>query len=385
MFEKVKVEKVKDLYFLCNYKNGAVIYLEEQYLGEVNKCIQTRDVGALSDETAEYLQECGFFEEMQAASGQAYLHVTDRCNMDCIGCYSRTSLRNVRTDMSLKDIKSVFDQFKEHGIGRVVLSGGEPMLRKDIAEIISYGKQCGFEIAMISNGSFLIAEETMKELDYLSFSVDILDKQKNQLNRVIHKDNLIKNIETAKAAGVTVNGIVTINAFNIESIDQYFEMNEKYGLPVTFSIFHSTDSASKPFLLKDAQLRTLVDRCVGSLPELMEGFSSFDDIFCRENCGAGKSNLSVDASGNLSPCHMLHNISLGNLIEDSEGAWKALEDFWKSLCTPSECKSCEYFAFCGAGCKARALLTGDGKGKDPYCEMYRCYYEKQYEYIKAIV
>lgn len=384
-FSKIKVEKVNDLHFLCNYENGSIVYLEEQYLEEVNSFLQDQSIENLSEGTKNVLAECGFFDEADKVIGQAYIHVTDRCNMDCIGCYSRTSLRNVRKDMDLDDIKNILNQLKKHNIFRIVISGGEPLMRKDISEIIEYAKGIGFEVAMISNGSYLIPGETMKNLDYLSFSVDVLDERKNRLNRVMCKENLIKNLETAKEYQVYVNGIVTINAFNIDTIDQYFAMKELYDLPITFSIFHATDEVSKPFLLKDEQLRKLVDQCVGELPELIEGFSSFDDIYCRENCGAGKCNISVDASGNLSPCHMLHNINIGNLLDDEEKAWDDLDKFWKSLCTPSECAGCDYYAFCGAGCKARALLTGDGKGKDPYCEMYRYYYEKQYRYIKDVL
>lgn len=383
--EKIKLEKIKDLNFLCNYENGAVIYVEDQYTKEIKEYLESQDKNKLSDKVLNYLEECEFYETSDEPKGQAYIHVTDRCNMDCIGCYSRTSLRNHRKDMTLDEIKEVLNQFKEHGIHRVVISGGEPMLRQDIAQIVSHGKKLGFEMAMISNGSFLIPSETMRELDYLSFSVDVMSKKQNQLNRVMHKENLLENIKTARATGVYVNGIVTLNAFNVDNLEPYFEMSEEYDFPITFSIFHSTEEESKPFLLKDDQLRRLVDQCVDSLPELIEGFSSFDDIFCRESCGAGKTNLSIDASGNLSPCHMLHNISVGNVLENKDEAWKNLQNFWNQLCTPSECSACEYFAFCGAGCKARALLTGDGKGKDPYCEMYKSYYDKQYVYLKKII
>ena len=40
LFEKVKIEKMKDLNLLCNYRNGAVIYLEEKYLEEMKRCVE---------------------------------------------------------------------------------------------------------------------------------------------------------------------------------------------------------------------------------------------------------------------------------------------------------------------------------------------------------
>ena len=383
-YKSIKLVKVKDLNLLCNYNNGVVIYVDDENLKAVEEWINN-SFRFLPENVESYLEENNFFVDLEGKIGQAYLHVTDRCNMDCVGCYSRTSLRNKRTDMTLEQIKTIMDQIKEHGVTRIVISGGEPMLRKDIGEILGYGKQLGFEMAMISNGSFLIPDEVMNELDDISFSVDLFEKDRNILNRIMQKENVVANIATAKKAGTYVTGIVTLNAFNANKIDSYFKLGEELGIQITFSIFHSAEPNSKPFLLNDEHLRSLAEKCMEKMPQLIEGFSAFDDIFCRENCGAGKTNMSVDASGNLAPCHMLHNISFGSLLENSHEAWEKMEIFWNNLKTPSECANCDYHLFCGAGCKARALLTGDGTGKDPYCEMYKCYYTKQYDYIKKVV
>lgn len=383
-YKSIKLVKVKDLNLLCNYNNGVVIYVDDENIKAVEGWIQS-SFRIIPEDLEKYLEDNSFFVDLEGKIGQAYLHVTDRCNMDCVGCYSRTSLRNKRTDMTLDQIKTIMDQIKDHGVTRIVISGGEPMLRKDIGEIIRYGKELGFEMAMISNGSFLIPDEVMKELDDVSFSVDLFGKDRNILNRVMHKETVVSNIATAKNNGVFVTGIVTLNAFNTDKIENYFDLGKELGIQITFSIFHSAEPNSKPFLLKDDQLRALADKCAEKMPELIEGFSAFDDIFCRENCGAGKTNMSVDASGNLAPCHMLHNISFGSLLENSKAAWKKMEIFWNSLKIPNECANCDYHLFCGAGCKARSLLTGDGTGKDPYCEMYKYYYTKQYEYIKKVV
>ena len=184
---------------------------------------------------------------------------------------------------------------------------------------------------------------------------------------------------------VYVNGIVTINAVNIGQVKAYLKLKQNYNLPITFSIFYSAEEAGAPFLIKDEQLKRFVEECVESLSGLVEGFSAFDEIFCRENCAAGKANISVDASGNLSPCHMLHNIKVGNLLKDSVGAWKRLKDFEEKICMPQECMKCDYHLFCGGGCIARRLLSNNELSKDPYCEMYKSYYQKQYKYIKEMV
>lgn len=382
---KIRLEKIKDLKLLCNFENGAVVLVDQNNIEAVQTFVQTKDKLALPEEIRTYLEKSGFFELSVEGSRQAYVHITDRCNMNCVGCYSRSDNRNKIKDMDIDSIKRIFIELKDHGYKKVVISGGEPLLRNDLADVLRYAKQCNFEVVMITNGSILIENEIFDVIDNIAFSVDTFENQYNTLNRKICKDMLLKNIENARKRNVSYNGIITINRLNIGNVSRYFEFSEEYDIPISFSIFYSKDTEANRYLLKDEQLHDLADSSFEAMGALVEGFSSFNEIFCREHCGAGEDNISVDASGKLAPCHMMLDVSLGNLITNPAQAWENLQGFRNTFSVSEECKNCDYSAFCGGGCRARVKTEHEIVHKDPYCEMYRTYYEKQYEFIKQLI
>lgn len=385
MSPKIVLEKVNELSLLCNYENGAIVFIDDANIEIVRNCTQTGDYSLLPAEMQQYLEECAFFSETEDQMKQAYVHITDRCNMNCKGCYSRTSFRNKTADLSLEEINTIFEQLQRNSISKIVFSGGEPFLRTDIYEILSCSKAYGFENVVISNGSIAISNAIYSKIDTIAFSVDYLEDEYNTLGRKIHKEMLLDNIQKARSQGVDVGGIITINSLNIDHVEDYFRLSMEYQLPISFSIFYSSEDGCETLLLRDDQLRQFIEKCQDSMSMLVEGFNDFDDIFCRNHCSIGCGNISVDARGNLTPCHILSEYKLGNLIDDPERAWANLDRFVEALDFPDACKSCDYKVFCGGGCKARAYIAAGFEGKDPYCEMYQAYYEQQYKYIKTLI
>lgn len=376
--EKIKEVFYKDHSLLCNFENGAVVYVEEENRDAVRDYIQTGDQ---KGSAYPILEQIGFFQPKDIRK-QVYLHVTHRCNMDCVGCYSRISNRNQKKDLSFEELIKILKQLKKRGYTNLVLSGGEPMLRKDIAEIIDEAKKRDFNTVMITNDSIEIEEDVFKNLDALAISIDEIEKEENPLGRKIHKEKILKILKAADKEGTEISGIVTLNRTNIDRVEQYHELSQEYNLPITYSLFYSKDKDSKEFLVTEKQLVRFTNRSFQEFPYTLEGFSPQEEIYCKENCGAGEKSISVDAEGNLSPCHMMHNIKLGNILEDSESSWEKLKEFKDKLDTEiNECRECNKSAFCGRGCLARSMAAGGTYKKDPYCSLYDTYYELQFDLL----
>lgn len=70
----------------------------------------------------------------------AYVHITDNCNLHCVGCYSHVEKRNKKTDLTYKEICYELDQLADNGVKIIVISGGEPFIREDIELICKYAK-----------------------------------------------------------------------------------------------------------------------------------------------------------------------------------------------------------------------------------------------------
>ena len=83
-----------------------------------------------------------------------YLHIslTDRCQCRCVHCYARGRTDEKRKELSTEEVKSLIDQGRQLGAIYVVFSGGEPLLRKDIVELVGYAHQKGLITRINTNG-----------------------------------------------------------------------------------------------------------------------------------------------------------------------------------------------------------------------------------------
>ncbi|MDO5690164.1 MAG: radical SAM protein [Tissierellia bacterium] len=370
-----------DSKLLCNFENGAVVLVDDDHAEQVQVFADQTPQQRKESPTETMLAELGFFE-IEENRKQAYVHVTHRCNMDCIGCYSAVSNRNTKQDLSFEQIKAIFDQLKERSYTDIVLSGGEPMIRRDIEQIVEYSHGLGFSTVMITNGSLDVSDRLLKSLDAIAISIDDLEKEENQLNRKVNKGRVLDIKRRAEKIGTSVSGIITINSTNIDNIEDYYALNQEYQLPISFSLFYSGDERSREYLIDDEKLRHFTYRSFMEFPQLLEGFSPLGEIYCRRNCGAGDKSISVSASGELAPCHMMHDRPFGNILEDEAGAWNAAAIFKENVNKEkSECSGCRHEALCGRGCLARSNAIGGTHRKDPYCTLYETYYDRQYELV----
>lgn len=80
--------------------------------------------------------------------------ITSRCNLKCIHCRS-SSTPEAKEVFSTKDAFNLIDNIASFCTPVFVLSGGEPLLRKDVFEIASYGTEKGFRVCLATNGSLI--------------------------------------------------------------------------------------------------------------------------------------------------------------------------------------------------------------------------------------
>ncbi|ACM20765.1 radical SAM domain iron-sulfur cluster-binding oxidoreductase [Geotalea daltonii FRC-32] len=106
--------------------------------------------------------------------------VTYRCNLNCNKCYAPKE----GSEASLAEIKHVLDKLYIAGLRRVVLTGGEPTVREDVADIAQYAKKIGFAVYLSTNG--LLLKQIWKEISpYLSWISISLDAPSAELDKII--------------------------------------------------------------------------------------------------------------------------------------------------------------------------------------------------------
>lgn len=154
--------------YLGNFENGTLIIVDKkrkkildgfEYEKKFSKDDFIEDPEFLKE-----LQKGGFFESIEHPLCTAYLHVTNICNLNCIGCYSFDRTRNCSDKLSFDNIKYIVAQLAENGVRTITISGGEPLIRNDIVEIVKYMKEkAGIEtVNLITNGTLYNEERLLK-------------------------------------------------------------------------------------------------------------------------------------------------------------------------------------------------------------------------------
>ena len=139
--ENIKLEQIESIWMLFNFDNQAVIGLDDKGRGFWNKIkngnvteTEIKNNQDLYDALLEedFIRTEPFKKEEQFHITSAYVHLLNRCNLNCLGCYSMNDARNKETDASTEQWKLGFSRLKQAGVSSIVISGGEPLLRKDI-------------------------------------------------------------------------------------------------------------------------------------------------------------------------------------------------------------------------------------------------------------
>ncbi len=159
------------------------------------------------------------------------ISVTSRCNLNCFYCHREGY--EAYNELSPEEIAEIARAFKTLGIRKVKITGGEPLIRKDIVEIIE--KLPLFdEISMTTNGVFLarLSEELKSAgLSRVNVSLDTLDPEKYRvMTRGGKIERVLEGIETAVSTGLTPVKInmVLVENFNTDEIDDMVEFAKRY-------------------------------------------------------------------------------------------------------------------------------------------------------------
>ena len=166
----------------------------------------------------------------------------DRCSNRCLYC---SLWKSPRKEMNLEEIKRILNEVKKAGTVRISYSGGEPLLRNDIYEIIRYTKILGISPSINTCGAmFEKKEKAIKLLDLVKISIDGKKETHDFIaNRNGSFEEAIKAVELAKKWKVKTVITTTISNYNLDDIDFLLELSQKYNLKIKiFTILHLKES-----------------------------------------------------------------------------------------------------------------------------------------------
>jgi len=362
------------------------------------KDLPREDVNEVDPRLGDALARGAFLEKENGSASavsqpvMAYVHVTQRCNLACYGCYSDDERRNHLRDAPRSYFAAAFQKLASIETREIIVSGGEPFLRDDLGLICKDARNAGIgHITIISNGT-LITEHVLDAIapyvDCVSVSFDGPSADAPACIRGEQRFNeLVSAVKLISQADIKAHIIPTIHGGNIDDIPAYLDLAESLGATLNFSVLSccgNSEPSATNVAFNDNSLEYLGKKVFMTGSETSAAM--FDtplsvNLSIREACGAGAHNLSVGADGTVYPCHMLHydELAMGNIFTDDivdimqSPISKQLEAI--TVESIAECLGCECGWFCGGGCRARAYsATKSLRSMDPFCPMTKTFY-----------
>ncbi len=336
-------------------------------------------------------------------------NVTRKCNLKCSHCYINAAKEELSGELSTEEAKQLIDQICEVSRPLLILSGGEPLLRKDMFELIRYGTEKGLRMGLGSNGSLLDGTAAKKLKDAgvktVSISLDSCSPARHDEFRGVvgSWEKAVRAIKALKENGVLVQVNTTVTQQNYGEIDEIMSLAEQIGVE-NFHLFFLVPTGRgvkiadiSPAMYEDMIKETFAKTSKHRLnvrpscaPQFMR-IAKEMNLDMRQwirGCIAGLYYCRVYPNGDLTPCPYLP-IKLGNIREKSfSEIWLTSEVFKKLRdfdALKGKCGKCDFRSLCG-GCRARAyglssdfldfcgdlhepaeLKGGDYLAEDPWC------------------
>ncbi len=190
------------------------------------------------------------------------ISVTSKCNMNCIYCHNE-GVFDAGDDMEIEDIIRICNSFYNLGVKKVKITGGEPLIRHDIVEIVKEMPKFD-EISMVTNGYYLskYAYE-LKEvgLDRVNVSLDTLNPEKYKfITGVRGLDRVLEGIEYAYNAGllpIKLNMVVMkdVNEKEIDDLLEYSSKFNRHGINVILQLIEIVGNNRYYISLEDVEDR----------------------------------------------------------------------------------------------------------------------------------
>jgi len=306
--------------------------------------------------------------------------VTGSCNLRCKYCYISAGKIDVPA-IPTQHIMHMIDLLGTIGIKKLIIGGGEPLLRGDIFDILDRGV-ARMPTHLLTNGT-LINEKTAQKLalsgiDGVSISLDSATPKVHDELRDESFSAVINSIKLCVKERLNVDVAACVTTKNFGYALDLIRFAENIGATsITFEglnpVGRGKDCADLALTPKqtDTFLQTIYEILHDIKPKIK--ITMFYPQWVRWDddamgCEAGKNFFGLRPNGDMLPCTNLP-ITIGNILEDDFSAiWNC--ELMNDLRTKRNggCNACQYRERCG-GCRSKAYAAGDIFGSDPSCSL----------------
>ncbi|WP_254530192.1 TIGR04347 family pseudo-SAM/SPASM protein [Natrinema gelatinilyticum] len=341
-------------------------------------------------------------------------NTTRRCNLYCSHCYAGAQSDPGSGEFTTAEGKTFLDQLARFDVPVVLFSGGEPLVRDDLTELVAYATELDLRAVLSSNGTLLTREKAAALRDaglkYAGISVDGLPERNDRFRGADGAFRAaVRGIENCLEAGLKTGLRYTITDVNAPDLEGVVDLLVDRGLD-RFCFYH-LDYGGRGADIVDADLtprekRDAVERVADLTLEYHDRGEEIETLlvgnyadaaflveYARETFGDAKARTvyeylernggdptgeriaDVDYQGNVHPTQFWQGYSLGNVrdrpfgeiwVDESNPLLAALRDREELL--TGKCADCRYRSICRGASRLRALsTTGDLFAPDPQC------------------
>jgi radical SAM protein with 4Fe4S-binding SPASM domain len=342
-------------------------------------------------------------------------NITSCCNLKCVHCYNDSGANTQSNEPTTPEAKAVLDDLAGFGVPSVLFSGGEPLTRKDLFELIPYAVDKGLRTVISTNGTLITSDKARQikhmGVSYVGISLDGIGTVNDQFRGVAGAfDAAVTGIRNCMDAGVRVGLRLTLTKRNAQDVGQLFEFFEQEGIERA-CFYHLVPSGRGRDMFSDdlthAQSRQVIDTILATtkafkaagkdtdiltvdnhvdgvylyLKLLAEDPQRAADVWKLLTWNGGGLNSSgvgigcIDFNGKVHANQFWGHYDLGDIHEkpfsaiwsnDEEPLLKGLRhrrDYVKG-----RCRLCKFFDACGGSLRVRAdLYFNDPWAPEPAC------------------
>ena len=319
--------------------------------------------------------------------------ITHRCPLHCVYCSNPLEMAAVSEELSTEEWADVFQQSGKLGMLHAHFTGGEPLARADLTELIASARAAGLYTNLITSGIGLSETrlQALVDVGLDHIQVSFQDSREDAANWIAgakahaHKIELSRLIRRHKIA-FTVNLVVhRQNIDHLEEIIAFIEQLAPERIEIAHTQYYGWALKNRGALLPTrAQLERATD-AVTAAEKRLAGRIRVDfvvpDYYARfpKACmgGWGRRLMLINPAGKVLPCHaaeVIPGLAFENVREKTiEYIWRdsaSFQRFRGEEWMPEPCRSCDQRAHDFGGCRCQALLlAGDAAATDPACSL----------------
>jgi pyrroloquinoline quinone biosynthesis protein E len=319
--------------------------------------------------------------------------ITHRCALHCVYCSNPLQMIGAQSELATEEWIRVFQEAARLGILHVHLTGGEPLARADLKELVEAAHSGGLYTNLITSGIGLsearLASLVDAGLDHIQLSFQ--DSREQSANWIAgakahaHKVALAETIRRFRIA-FTVNLVVhRQNLDHFEEMIAFAEQLQPDRMEIAHAQYYGWALKNRDTLMPTGRQLENCLRIVGEAQGRLSGRVRIDcvvpDYYARypKACmgGWGRGIMLINPRGEVLPCHaagVIPGMQFDNVREHPvEWIWRdsaAFQRFRGEQWMMEPCRSCERRTIDFGGCRCQAfLLTGDASATDPICTL----------------